>query len=59
MYLFKGPVFTFVTLCGYVEWIAFLMLKIISRKQQHGGHMKCVPSVRITVEPFSIDLLQI
>jgi hypothetical protein len=41
MYLLKGPVFNVVMLCGCVEWIAFLMLKIGSRKQQHGGHEMC------------------
>jgi len=51
MYLFKGPLFNIVMLCCYIEWIAFLRLKIRSRKQQHGGHMKCVSSVTITVEP--------
>jgi hypothetical protein len=50
MYLFKGPAFNIVVLCGYVEGIAFLILKIRSRKQQHSGNMKCVPSVTITAE---------
>jgi len=51
VYLFKDPVYNIVMLCCSVEWIAFLILKIRSRKQQHGGHMKCVLSVRITDEP--------